>query len=87
VAGLTPAAPPRISAPSSARFFLLITGAASGIGRAIRLDIACNNAGIGGDLAPTADYPLAGWERVIAVNLTGVFHCMKYAALPSSTRR
>lgn len=43
-----------------------------------RLDIACNNAGIGGDLAPTADYPLEGWDRVIGVNLTGVFLCMKY---------
>ena len=43
-----------------------------------RLDIACNNAGIGGDVAPTADYPLDGWNRVIAINLTGVFHCMKY---------
>lgn len=43
-----------------------------------RLDIACNNAGIGGDLAPTADYPLEAWQQVIAVNLTGVFHCMKY---------
>jgi NAD(P)-dependent dehydrogenase (short-subunit alcohol dehydrogenase family) len=43
-----------------------------------RLDIACNNAGIAGDLAPTADYPLDAWNRVIGVNLTGVFHCMKY---------
>jgi NAD(P)-dependent dehydrogenase (short-subunit alcohol dehydrogenase family) len=43
-----------------------------------RLDIACNNAGIGGDLAPTADYPLEGWERVIGINLSGVFYCMKY---------
>lgn len=43
-----------------------------------RLDIACNNAGIAGDLAPTADYPLAAWQHVLAVNLTGVFHCMKY---------
>jgi NAD(P)-dependent dehydrogenase (short-subunit alcohol dehydrogenase family) len=43
-----------------------------------RLDIACNNAGIGGDLAPTADYPLDAWQRVIGVNLSGVFHCMKY---------
>lgn len=43
-----------------------------------RLDIACNNAGIGGELAPTADYPLDAWQRVIDVNLTGVFHCMKY---------
>ncbi len=43
-----------------------------------RLDIACNNAGIGGETAPTADYSLDGWQRVIDVNLTGVFHCMKY---------
>jgi len=43
-----------------------------------RLDMACNNAGIGGDLAPTADYPLAAWDQVIAVNLSGVFFCMKY---------
>jgi NAD(P)-dependent dehydrogenase (short-subunit alcohol dehydrogenase family) len=43
-----------------------------------RLDIACNNAGIGGELAPTADYPLEAWQRVIDVNLTGVFQCMKY---------
>lgn len=43
-----------------------------------RLDIACNNAGIGGEKAQTADYSIEGWNRVIAVNLTGVFHCMKY---------
>lgn len=43
-----------------------------------RLDIACNNAGIGGDLAPTADYPVESWDKVIAINLSGVFHCMKY---------
>ncbi len=43
-----------------------------------RLDFACNNAGIGGDLAPTADYTLEGWNRVIGINLTGAFLCMKY---------
>lgn len=43
-----------------------------------RLDAACNNAGIGGDLAPTADYTVEGWNKVIAINLTGVFLCMKY---------
>lgn len=43
-----------------------------------RLDIACNNAGIGGDSAPTADYPLEAWQRVIAVNLSGVFYGMRY---------
>jgi NAD(P)-dependent dehydrogenase (short-subunit alcohol dehydrogenase family) len=43
-----------------------------------RLDIACNNAGIGGLSAPTADYPLDNWEKVININLSGVFFCMKY---------
>lgn len=43
-----------------------------------RLDIACNNAGIGGPQAPTADYPLDAWAQVIAINLSGVFYGMKY---------
>lgn len=42
-----------------------------------RLDIAVNNAGIGGAWARTADYPLDDWERVLAVNLSGVFYCMQ----------
>jgi NAD(P)-dependent dehydrogenase (short-subunit alcohol dehydrogenase family) len=43
-----------------------------------RLDVACNNAGIGGELAPLADYPLEAWAQVIATNLSGVFYGMKY---------
>ena len=43
-----------------------------------RLDLACNNAGIGGPQAPTADYPLDGWAQVININLSGVFYGMKY---------
>ena len=43
-----------------------------------RLDVACNNAGIGGPQAPTADYPLDGWDQVINTNLSGVFYGMKY---------
>ncbi len=43
-----------------------------------RLDMACNNAGVGGDLAPTADYPLEAWSQVIGINLSGVFYGMKY---------
>ncbi|MCA0241535.1 MAG: SDR family oxidoreductase [Proteobacteria bacterium] len=42
-----------------------------------RLDVACNNAGIGGDLAPTAEQTVQNWQRVIGVNLSGVFYCMK----------
>lgn len=43
-----------------------------------RLDIACNNAGIAGPQAPTADYPLDGWAQVININLSAVFYGMKY---------
>ena len=43
-----------------------------------RLDVACNNAGIGGDQQPTADYPLDAWDKVIRINLSGVFYGMKY---------
>jgi NAD(P)-dependent dehydrogenase (short-subunit alcohol dehydrogenase family) len=43
-----------------------------------RLDIAVNNAGIGGELSPTGEYSIEGWRRVIDVNLNGVFYCMRY---------
>ena len=43
-----------------------------------RLDIAVNNAGIGGTLAQTGDYPLDGWQKVIDINLSGVFYGMRY---------
>jgi NAD(P)-dependent dehydrogenase (short-subunit alcohol dehydrogenase family) len=43
-----------------------------------RLDYACNNAGIGGATALTADYPEETWHRVLAINLTGAWLCMKY---------
>ncbi|MBX3601049.1 MAG: SDR family oxidoreductase [Rubrivivax sp.] len=46
------------------------------------LHVACNNAGIGGDLAPTADYPVEAWQKVIAVNLSGVFYGMR-AQIPA----
>lgn len=42
------------------------------------LHIACNNAGIGGPLAPLEEYPLDGWEKVISINLSGVFYGMRY---------
>ncbi len=42
-----------------------------------RLDCAVNCAGIGGVRACTAEYPDEVWDQVLAVNLTGVFHCMK----------
>ena len=39
-----------------------------------RLDFACNNAGIGGESAPTADYSEAGWNKVIGINPVSYTH-------------
>ncbi|OJV21915.1 MAG: short-chain dehydrogenase [Dyadobacter sp. 50-39] len=40
--------------------------------------IACNNAGIGGAMAPTGMYPVDAWDKVIAVNLSGVFYGVRH---------
>ena len=53
----------------------LVTRVVAGYGQ---LDIACNNAGIAGPLAATADYSLEDWDKVMRVNLNGVFYGMKY---------
>jgi NAD(P)-dependent dehydrogenase (short-subunit alcohol dehydrogenase family) len=42
------------------------------------LHIACNNAGIGGPIAPTGEYPIDGWAKVLSINLSGVFYGMRY---------
>lgn len=42
------------------------------------LHIAVNNAGIGGASAPTGEYPLDSWQKVIDINLSGVFYGMRY---------
>lgn len=43
-----------------------------------KLDVACNNAGIGGEAALTGDYSLESWKKVLDVNLNGVFYGCKY---------
>jgi len=43
-----------------------------------RLDCAFNNAGIAGEIAPIADSTEANWDRVIGINLKGVWACMKH---------
>src|SRR5437879_3208901 len=40
-----------------------------------RVDILVNNAGINGPVVPTWEYPLEAWDRVLAIDLTGVFYC------------
>ncbi len=43
-----------------------------------RLDYAFNNAGIQGELSPTAECTEGNWDRITAINLRGVWLCMKY---------
>ncbi|MGX1628320.1 SDR family NAD(P)-dependent oxidoreductase [Streptomyces albidoflavus] len=42
------------------------------------LHLAVNNAGIGGESAPTGDYDVDVWNRVVRTNLDGVFYSMRY---------
>jgi NAD(P)-dependent dehydrogenase (short-subunit alcohol dehydrogenase family) len=42
------------------------------------LDIAVNNAGVGGPAAFTGDYPVEAWDKVIGINLSGVFYGLRY---------
>ena len=45
------------------------------------LKIAVNNAGIGGPSAPTGEYPIDAWQKVIDINLSAVMYGMR-AELP-----
>jgi NAD(P)-dependent dehydrogenase (short-subunit alcohol dehydrogenase family) len=43
-----------------------------------RLDVAVNNAGIGGAQAPTGEHSIDDWKKVVDVNLNGVFYGLRY---------
>ncbi|MGR8964263.1 SDR family NAD(P)-dependent oxidoreductase (plasmid) [Rhizobium leguminosarum] len=47
-----------------------------------RIDVLVNNAGINGPVTEVTDYPLEAWDKVISVDLTGVFYCCR-AVLPT----
>jgi NAD(P)-dependent dehydrogenase (short-subunit alcohol dehydrogenase family) len=51
-----------------------------------RIDGLFNNAGVEGDIAPTHEYDEAEFDRVIRINLKGVFLNMRHV-LPLTTRR
>lgn len=74
-------------AGGEASFFKVDTSVASEVATLInvviksygRLDCAFNNAGIEGEIGvSTHEYSEEGWDRVIAVNLKGVWLCMKH---------
>lgn len=47
-----------------------------------RLDVIFNNAGIAGERARTGEQLTADWQRVIDINLNGVFYCTRAALAP-----
>lgn len=51
-----------------------------------RIDLAVNNAGIGGDMVPLADYSLDSWERLMRINVASVFYGMR-AQIPHMLRQ
>jgi NAD(P)-dependent dehydrogenase (short-subunit alcohol dehydrogenase family) len=50
------------------------------------VDVAVNNAGVGGEANPVGEYSVEGWRRVIAINLDGVFYCMRHE-IPAMLQR
>jgi NAD(P)-dependent dehydrogenase (short-subunit alcohol dehydrogenase family) len=50
------------------------------------LDIAVNNAGVGGGIHLITEFPVADWTQTIMVNLVGVFHSMR-AEIPAMLER
>lgn len=78
-----------IDSGGSARPFTVDVSDASMVGAMVvaaqelgPLKIAVNNAGIGGESNPLADYSISGWQKVMDVNLNSVFYCMK-AEIPA----
>ena len=65
-----------VSDPAAVRHAAEATTAALG-----KIDILINSAGITGPNHPTWEYPVAAWDRVIDINLKGVFYCC-HAVVP-----
>ena len=51
------------------------------------LDVALNNAGIGGEAGKVGDMSEEAWLKVIGVNLNGVFNCMKHELTQMSIQK
>jgi 3-oxoacyl-[acyl-carrier protein] reductase len=47
------------------------------LGTTSRIDILVNNAGIGGRAAPLWEQTPEEWDRIVAINLSSVFHCCR----------
>lgn len=65
----------RVDVTEEAQVDAMVRGCATRLGG---LDCALNNAGISGPAGPLDQVSLGDWSRTLAVNLTGVFLCLKH---------
>ncbi len=51
------------------------------------IDVALNNAGVGGEANKVGEMSEDAWSKVINVNLNGIFYCMKYELIQMSKQK
>lgn len=78
-----PARPYALDLTDPAQVDALVTDV---LAREGHVDVLVNNAGIAGLSAPTAEYPLEEWRRILALNIDAVFYCTR-ALLPHLVER
>ena len=76
-AGFEPALAQAVDVASYASVEAAFNAAVAQFGK---VDILVNNAGINGPIAPTWEYPLEDWDRVVAIDMTAVFYASRLAA-------
>jgi 3-oxoacyl-[acyl-carrier protein] reductase len=81
--GFRPALAQRVDVTSTTS---IANAHAEALARFGSIEILVNNAGINGPVAEVTDYPLEAWDRVLAVDLTGVFYCCR-AVVPHMRER
>jgi len=87
LANAAPAFAPAVAREVDLTDYAAVERAAAAAAEAFgQIHILVNNAGVNGPVVPAWDYPLEAWARVLAVDLTGVFHCCR-ALVPAMRDR
>ncbi len=73
-AGFSPAFAAQVDVASRASVEAAVAATVQAVGP---IDILVNNAGVNGPVLPVWDYPDDAWDKVLAIDLTGVFYCCR----------